>query len=130
MFAPFRLDPGARRLTANDLALTLGGRAYDTLLALVERRDRTVSKHELLDIVWPRLVVEKNNLQVQVIALRKLLGHHAIATVPGRGYRFTLPVAIRRRCVVAGGAGDAGCRRDDRSAVVAACDLQPVATKR
>ena len=95
VFAPFRLDPGKRLLTANDMALKLGGRAFDTLLALVERRDRTVSKHELLDVVWPRLVVEENNLQVQVVTLRKLLGHHAIATIPGRGYRFTVPVTTQ-----------------------------------
>ena len=93
VFPPFRLAPDERMLTAGGLPLKLGGRAFDTLLALVERRERTVSKNELLDIVWPRLVVEENNLQVQVVTLRKLLGHHAIATVPGRGYRFTMPVA-------------------------------------
>ena len=92
VFPPFRLNPDARSLTANGMSVKLGGRAFDTLLALVERRERAVSKHELLDIVWPRLVVEENNLQVQVVTLRKLLGHHAIATIPGRGYRFTLPV--------------------------------------
>jgi TolB-like protein len=41
-------------------------------------------------IDYPGLVVEENNLQVQVSALRKILGPDAIATVPGRGYRFTL----------------------------------------
>ena len=92
VFVPFRLAPDQRSLTVDDKPVKLGGRAFDTLLALVERRDRTVSKHELLDVVWPRLVVEENNLQVQIVALRKLLGHQAIATVPGRGYRFTLPV--------------------------------------
>ena len=59
-------------------------------LALVERRDRTVAKNELLDLVWHGLVVEDNNLQVQISALRKVLGQNAIATIPGRGYRFTL----------------------------------------
>jgi hypothetical protein len=49
-----------------------------------------VSKAELLDRVWPGLVAEENNLQVQVSALRKILGPEAITTIPGRGYRFTL----------------------------------------
>ncbi|MGH8797592.1 MAG: ATP-binding protein, partial [Caldimonas sp.] len=48
-----------------------------------------VTKNELLDLVWPGLVVEENNLQVQISSLRKLLGPQAIATIPGRGYRFT-----------------------------------------
>jgi DNA-binding response OmpR family regulator len=49
-----------------------------------------VPKDELIDVVWPGLVVEENNLQVQISALRKVLGAQAIATVPGRGYRFTV----------------------------------------
>jgi DNA-binding response OmpR family regulator len=47
------------------------------------RRDRVVPKSELLDRVWPGLVVEENNLQVQVSTLRKLLGPQVIATIPG-----------------------------------------------
>lgn len=69
--------------------MTLGARAFDVLVVLVERRERLVTKDELLETAWPGLVVEENNLQVQVSALRKILGPHAIATIPGRGYRFT-----------------------------------------
>ncbi len=47
-----------------------------------------MTKNQLLDIVWPDLVVEENNLHVQVSQLRKLLGSDIIATIPGRGYRF------------------------------------------
>jgi predicted ATPase/DNA-binding winged helix-turn-helix (wHTH) protein len=67
----------------------LGARAFDVLAVLIERRERLVSKSELLDVVWPDLAVEENNLQVQISALRKLLGADVIATVPGRGYKFT-----------------------------------------
>jgi DNA-binding winged helix-turn-helix (wHTH) protein len=62
------------------------------LVALVERPGQLIDKNELLDRVWPGLVVEENNLQVQVSALRKILGNTAIATVAGRGYRFALPI--------------------------------------
>lgn len=68
----------------------LGARAFDVPQALVERRDRLVTKEELLDLAWPGLVVQENNLQVQISALRKLLGADAIATVAGHGYRFAL----------------------------------------
>lgn len=53
-------------------------------MALVERREHIVTKDELLENVWPGLVVEENNLQVQISALRKLLGRDVIATIPGR----------------------------------------------
>jgi TolB-like protein/Tfp pilus assembly protein PilF len=89
-FGRFLLQPAAQRLLVDDTAATLGPRAFDLLVALVERAGQLVSKTELLDRVWPGLVVEENNLQVQVSALRKILGPDAIATIPGRGYRFTL----------------------------------------
>jgi DNA-binding winged helix-turn-helix (wHTH) protein len=57
----------------------------------VERAPEPVSKAQLLDLVWPGLVVEENNLQVQVSTLRKLLGPQTIVTIPGRGYSFTMP---------------------------------------
>ena len=72
--------------------MALGARALDVLLALVERRARLVTKEELLELAWPGLVVEENNLQVQISALRKILGAEAIATIPGLGYRFTVPL--------------------------------------
>jgi TolB-like protein/tetratricopeptide (TPR) repeat protein len=81
-----------RRLLARGVPVALGGRAFDLLLVLIEHRDRVVGKDELLATVWPGVVVEENNLTVQVSSLRKALGAHAIATVAGRGYRFTLPL--------------------------------------
>ena len=89
-FGRFELRPATRQVLVDNQPASLGARAFDVLLALIERRDRLVTKNELLDLVWPGLVVEENNLQVQVSALRKLLGQDAIATVATRGYRFTL----------------------------------------
>jgi predicted ATPase/DNA-binding winged helix-turn-helix (wHTH) protein len=89
-FDRIEVRPAQRELLVDGQPAALGARAFDLLLALIEHRDRVVSKNELLDLVWPGLVVEENNLQVQVSTLRKVLGPKAIATVPGRGYRFTL----------------------------------------
>ncbi len=93
-FGRFALDPAQRRLLADGQPVALGARAFDLLVALVARAGQLVSKHELLEVVWPGLVVEENNLQVQVSSLRKLLGSSALATIPGRGYRFELPVEV------------------------------------
>jgi predicted ATPase/DNA-binding winged helix-turn-helix (wHTH) protein len=89
-FGCFEVRPDERQLLVDGAAAPLGSRAFDLLIALIERRERVVGKNELLDLVWPGMVVEENNLQVQVNTLRKLRGPQAIATVPGRGYRFTL----------------------------------------
>lgn len=88
-FRGFTIYPGERRLSVGDVSAKPSARAFDLLMALVERRDRVVSKDELLAIVWPAVVVEENNLQVHIHALRKILGPAVISTVPGRGYAFT-----------------------------------------
>ena len=92
-FDNFELRPAQRLLLADGAALSVGARAYDLLLALIERRDRVVPHEELLTVVWPGLVVDENNLRQQVSSLRKLLGAGVALTVPGRGYRFGRMIA-------------------------------------
>jgi predicted ATPase/DNA-binding winged helix-turn-helix (wHTH) protein len=89
-FGRFALDPVSRVLLIDGHETAVTPRAFDLLLALAERAGQLISKNELLELVWPKLVVEENNLQVQVSVLRKLLGAEVIATVPGRGYKLTL----------------------------------------
>ena len=87
-FGRFELQPSERRLLVDGESVPVGARAFDVLLALAERPDCLVSKRALMDLVWPGLVVQENNLAAQVSALRKVLGNDVIATIPGRGYRF------------------------------------------
>ncbi|MBI5718284.1 MAG: winged helix-turn-helix domain-containing protein [Burkholderiales bacterium] len=86
-FGRFELQAHERRLLVDGQA-SLGGRAFDLLHALAERPGRLVDKGTLMDLVWPGLVVQENNLAAQMSTLRKLLGTDVIATIPGRGYRF------------------------------------------
>jgi TolB-like protein/DNA-binding winged helix-turn-helix (wHTH) protein len=90
-FGGIVVEPARRRLMVDGEPAKIGARAFDLLMALIERRDRVVSKDELLDLVWPNVTVEEGNLQVQIATLRKLLGAEAITTIPGRGYRFVAP---------------------------------------
>lgn len=86
------LHADRRRLILDGRPVRIGGRAFDVLLALVEGAHRVVPKDELYERAWPGMAVEPSNLQVQVWALRKLVGAAAIATVARRGYRFMLDV--------------------------------------
>lgn len=100
-FGPFRLLVQRRELLARGVPVTLGQRAFEVLLALVRRPGQLVTKDELLAEVWPRLVVEENNLQAQISAVRKVLraaadGERYLVTVAGRGYRFVAPVNTAR----------------------------------
>lgn len=93
-FGRCELRVDERQLLIDGVAVPLGSRAMELLCVLVHQRHRVLTKSELLDLVWPGLVVEENNLSVQVSTLRKLLGPSAISTVPGIGYRFAQSVTL------------------------------------
>jgi len=96
-FGPIEVRPWQRALLVNGVPASVSGRAFDLLVALIERAGQLVSKDELLDAVWGRIVVEEGNLHVHVSALRKLLGAELITTIPGRGYRFAPPAGADRK---------------------------------
>src|SRR5580704_12492742 len=98
-FGPFRLFVGERQLKKDDEPLPLGGRALDTLIALVDRAGEVVTQKELIARVWPDVTVGEANLRVHIASLRKALGDgregaRYIVTVPGRGYSFVAPVTL------------------------------------
>jgi DNA-binding winged helix-turn-helix (wHTH) protein len=75
-FGPFRLTPSQRKLEKDGVAVALGARAFDILLALLERPQQVVTKKELFDRVWPGVYVDESTLRVHVSALRKALEGH------------------------------------------------------
>src|SRR4051794_15810141 len=87
----FRIDRQRREFLEEGRRIDLGDRAFDPLLVLLEGGGAVVSKDELLTRIWPDRVVEENNLEIQISALRKVFGpdRHLIRTVVGRGYQFT-----------------------------------------
>jgi pimeloyl-ACP methyl ester carboxylesterase/DNA-binding winged helix-turn-helix (wHTH) protein len=96
-FGPYELDVRRRELRRQGTAVHLGSRALDLLCELVGAEGALVTKDTLMARVWPDVVVEENNLQVQVSALRRLFageeqGRRWLQTVPGRGYRFVAAV--------------------------------------
>lgn len=103
-FDAFRVDPNNRQLIRLDDAglptnVPLGSRALDILIVLLVRPGQLVSKHEIMDAVWPGLAVEENNLTVQISAIRRAIGAgrdgpSLLQTIPRRGYRFVGNVTL------------------------------------
>lgn len=105
-FGSFRLLPAQRLLLEGESPVPLGSRAFDLLVALVERAGQVLSKQELLAAAWPGRVVEDNTLRVHIAALRRTLKRarcgvdsegggsdgDCIVNVPGRGYCLVAPV--------------------------------------
>jgi len=96
-FGPFRIDKLNHTLLRDGKAVPLKPKVFDTLLLLVENRDRVLDKDELISCLWPDTVVEESNLSQNIYLLRKVLGEGAngdvyISTLPKRGYRFVATV--------------------------------------
>ncbi len=95
-FGPFLLSRRTRALLREGAPQSLGGRAFDVLLALAERAGEVVETEALLARVWPTTVVDPGGLRVHITGLRKVLGARPdgspwIENVPGRGYRLAVP---------------------------------------
>ncbi|NPT53738.1 winged helix-turn-helix domain-containing protein [Paraburkholderia elongata] len=87
---PLQVDVERREVFLDGQPVRFGSRAFDILAVLIAANGGLVSKNEILKQVWPDAIVEENNLQVHMSALRKVLGESRglIQTVSGRGYRL------------------------------------------
>ena len=105
-FGGFRLVAAERRLYRGDGSrVELSPRLFDALLHFVERPGQLLDKDSLLATLWPGLVVEDNNLNQLVSALRHALGDEAqgsrfIQTVPRRGFRFIGAISTKEALAV------------------------------
>jgi len=96
-FGPFELSSRERVLRRGNEVLPLGSRALDILIYLAERPGRVIGKKELINNVWPDVIVEEAALRVHVCAIRKALKdcqfpNGCIANIQGRGYSFVASV--------------------------------------
>lgn len=99
-FGNFRLDVERARLTKDGELVSLAPKAVSLLTILVKHHGRAVEKEELMETIWPGLVVEDSNLTQTVHILRKAISKHSdsnitIETLPRFGYRL---IADIREC--------------------------------
>ena len=92
-----RLDVGRRELSVGGEPVGVEPKAFDLLVYLTRHRDRTVSKDELFEALWPRMVVSDAALTSCVKKARKAIGDDSatqtvIRTVQRRGYRLVAEV--------------------------------------
>jgi DNA-binding winged helix-turn-helix (wHTH) protein len=92
-FGQFQIDVASRQLLRDGLQVPLAATAFDALLLLVRRRDRTVTNAELMKAAGADTLASDDGAAQIVAVLRRALGDtEVIATIPRRGYRFVLPV--------------------------------------
>jgi DNA-binding winged helix-turn-helix (wHTH) protein len=105
LFDRFQLDVTRRQLlSAAGVVLSLNSRAMEALLLLVANAGHIMDRRRLMQTIWPNTIVEDNNLNQCILAIRKALGETAgsnryVMTVPGRGFCFVCPVrTILQEC--------------------------------
>lgn len=91
-FAPFELDEQTRELRLRGDTVPLQPRVFDVLAYLIRHRDRMVGKEELLNTLWPDVLVTDASLQRAISLIRATLQRggraDAIQTRARLGYRF------------------------------------------
>ncbi len=95
-FGPFRLEADERRLVRDGVLVPLSGKAFDTLVALVEGAGTLQRQQVLMERLWPDTFVEPNSLQYNVSLVRRVIDGAPgveIQTVRGQGYRLIAEVA-------------------------------------
>ena len=88
----WRVDASLDEVAGHGQVHKLEPRTMRLLLALARARGGVVRADDLLDAVWPGLVVTPSSLYDAVAQLRKVLGPDHIATVPRKGYRLVTPI--------------------------------------
>jgi len=94
-FGPFRLDARERQLLRDGTLVPLSGKAFDTLLVLVENVGTLQRQQALMERLWPDTYVEPNSLQYNVSLVRRVIDGAPgveIQTVRGQGYRLVAEV--------------------------------------
>ncbi len=89
---PWQVNVSLDEVEGKGLAHKLEPRAMRLLVVLAQARGDVVLADDLLNAVWPGLIVTPSSLYDAVAQLRKVLGADHIATVPRKGYRLVTPV--------------------------------------
>ena len=92
-FGDFTLDLGARQLRRGEEVRHLGGKAFELLELLLQRRPNVVAKQGVRDRLWPGTFVSESTLATVVSELRAALqddphSPRFLRTVHGVGYAF------------------------------------------
>jgi Tol biopolymer transport system component/DNA-binding winged helix-turn-helix (wHTH) protein len=102
---PFVADPVLRQLQRGGQTVPVTPKVFDLLLLLLQSENRIVSREDLSAGLWPGQIATEANLNQHIALLRRLLcdgqeGYRFVATLPGRGYQWVIPVEVEQETVV------------------------------
>jgi TolB-like protein len=100
-FEKFTVDVQRRELRRGAELIPLEPKAFDLLVYLVEKRERVVSRDDLVASLWDGRIVSESALSTRINAVRAALGdsgeeQRLVKTLPRKGVRFVAEVREER----------------------------------
>lgn len=129
-FAGFELDAVQRSLKRGVTPIELRPRSFDVLAYLLGAGARVVGKDELLQALWPGVVVTEESLTRCVSDIRHALGDEGqqiIKTLPRRGYMVAAPISMADAAAPPAGRAPAAQRRRWPAIVAVAVSMMVLA---
>lgn len=129
-FAGFELDAVQRSLKRGVTPIELRPRSFDVLAYLLGAGARVVGKDELLQALWPGVVVTEESLTRCVSDIRHALGDEGqqiIKTLPRRGYMVAAPISTADAAAPPAGRAPAAQRRRWPAIVAVAVSMMVLA---
>lgn len=107
LFDSYVLDTDRRELRRDADPVPLQPQVFDLLAYLIEKRDRVVSKDDLLASIWQGRIVSESTVTSRINAARGAIGdsgdqQRLIKTSPRKGIRFVGEVREQTRTTVPG----------------------------
>tara|TARA_R110000737_G_scaffold3578_2_gene12133 strand:- start:3816 stop:5942 length:2127 start_codon:yes stop_codon:yes gene_type:complete len=98
-FLDFEVDPQANLLIKNAREKRLESKVMALLILLAGKSGEVVTRAEILEALWPNVIVGDEVISQVIYSLRNVLGDDAkkpryIETIPKKGYRFMVKVNI------------------------------------
>src|SRR5262245_18552136 len=92
-FGECTIDVDRRELRRADEHVHVEPQVFDLILYLIMKRDRVVTKDQLLEAVWRGRIVSESALSTRINAARQAIGDSGeiqryIQTLARRGFRF------------------------------------------
>src|SRR5437879_13835650 len=97
-FADYEFDELRRELRVKGTGVELEAKPLEILLQLLLHAGEVVTKEELLESVWPDVMVVDGSLATAVSKMRKAMGdedHPAVVPLPRSGCRMAVTFYIR-----------------------------------
>src|SRR5215510_8681348 len=99
-FGDYELDSQLYELRRAGHLLKIEPQVFKVLVYLIQHRDRTITRQELFEHLWPKQYISDAVLSYCIMAARKAVGdsgraQQIIKTVHGRGFRFVAPLQER-----------------------------------